>query len=237
MIKLYAFGSMPGLPDMSPFVVKAMTLLKMAGAEYTVDLKGFRRAPKGKLPYFDDNGVIVADSTFIRQHLEKARGVDFDAGLSAQERAQGWALERLCEDHLLWIIARDRWQDDDNFAHGVGPFFDKLLPALGRGAIKWMLRRSVVKRLWQIGVGRFNNEELAVLGARDVEALATQLGDKPYLFGDKPCGADATAFAMINLLLDPTTAGPTRDAAMTKPNLVAYRDRMMRQYFPDVGAA
>ncbi len=237
MIKLYAFGPMPGLPDMSPFVVKAMTLIKMAGEDYTVDLKGFRRAPKGKLPYIDDNGVIVADSTFIRAHLEKTRGIDFDAGLSEQERAQSWAFERLCEDHLLWIIARHRWQDDDNFARGAGPFFDKFLPPVGRGVIKWMIRRDVVKRFWQVGVGRFSDDELAVLGARDVDALATQLGDKPYLFGAKPSGADATAFGMINLLLNPTTASATRDIALAKPNLVAYRDRMMQRYFPAVATA
>jgi hypothetical protein len=33
---------------------------------YQTDPTGFRRAPKGKLPYIDDDGERIADSTFIR---------------------------------------------------------------------------------------------------------------------------------------------------------------------------
>lgn len=232
-VKIYGFGPAPGLPDLSPFVIKAMTLLKMAGADYVVDTTGFRKAPKGKLPYIEDNGVVVADSTFIRFHLEKSRGVDFDAGLSPAQRAQGWAIEKMCEDHLLWIIARLRWRDDANFARGIGLFFDRILPAPIRAPAKWTIRRQIVKRLWQMGVGRFTDAELSILGARDVEALATLIGDKPFLMGEVPCAADAAVFAMLNLLMDEATTSPTRDAAMAAPNLVAYRDRMMARFFPE----
>src|SRR4051812_24609446 len=58
-------------------------LLKLARLAYRVDTGGFRKAPKGKLPYIDDDGTIVADSTFIRLHLERKHGIDFDAGLDA----------------------------------------------------------------------------------------------------------------------------------------------------------
>jgi glutathione S-transferase len=233
MIKIYGFGPAPGLPDLSPYVLKAMTLLKIAGLDYVVDTTGFRRAPKGKLPYIDDNGVIVPDSTLIRFYLEKTRGIDFDAGLSPQERAQGWAVEKMCEGELLWIVAFHRWHDDDNFANGVGRFFESVVPAPFRGAVKWMVRRDLLKRFRLLGVGRFNEIERATLGARDVETLATLLGDKPYLMGEKPCAADAAIFATLTLLLDKNTISPTRDAALAKPNLVAYRDRMMARYFPE----
>jgi len=66
MITLYGFGPAFGLPDPSPFVTKAEVLLKMAGLEFRTDANGFRKAPKRKLPYIDDGGTIVADSTFIR---------------------------------------------------------------------------------------------------------------------------------------------------------------------------
>jgi glutathione S-transferase len=234
MITLYGFGPAPGLPDLSPFVMKAMTLLKFTGVEYTVDTTGFRRAPKGKLPYIDDDGVLVADSTFIRFHLERTRGTDFDAGLSPQERAQAWAVEKLCEDHLMWIVARHRWTDDENFARGLGPVFDRMLPAPARAPVKWAIRKGVSWRFWQQGVGRFTPAELAVLGRRDVETVATLIGDKPYLFGEAPCAADAAVFAMLTLLMDPASASPTRDAALSMHNLVAYRDRIMGRYFPAV---
>jgi hypothetical protein len=58
--------------------MKTETLLKMANLRYRTDNSGFLRAPKGKLPYIDDDGEIVADSTFIR----KKYGIDFDPGLT-----------------------------------------------------------------------------------------------------------------------------------------------------------
>ena len=84
MITLYSFGPAFGLPDPSPFVMKAEVLLKMAGLSYRADTKGLRGAPKGKLPYIEDDGERIADSTFIRWHIEKKYGFDFDRGLSAE---------------------------------------------------------------------------------------------------------------------------------------------------------
>ena len=63
MITLYSFGPSNGLPEISPFVMKAEVLLKMAGLPFRTDTGGFRKAPKGKLPSIDDEGEIVADST------------------------------------------------------------------------------------------------------------------------------------------------------------------------------
>lgn len=231
MFKIYGFGPTPGYPDRSPYVVKAMTLLKMAGVNYTVDTTGFRKAPKGKLPYIDDDGVIVADSTLIRFHLEKTRGVDFDAGLTHEQRAQSWAIEKFCEDRLLSFIAFHRWTDDANFARGIGVFFDKTLPAPIRAPAKWAIRRGIAQR-FKKNIARFSKDELTAFAARDADALSMLLGDKPYLMGEAPCAADAAVFATVALLLDPGSNSPLRDAALTKPNLIAYRDRMMGQYFP-----
>ena len=69
MITLFGFGPAFGLPDASPFVTKVEILLKMAGLPYRTDATGFSKAPKGKLPYIDDDGARIADSTFIRSHI------------------------------------------------------------------------------------------------------------------------------------------------------------------------
>jgi glutathione S-transferase len=233
MIKLYCFNPARGLPDASPFVVKAMTLLKLAGLGYVEDRTGFSRAPKGKQPYIDDDGTIVADSTFIRFHLEKAHGADFDKSLTSEQRAQAWAIEKMCEEHLYWVVVHTRWMDDANFERGPAKFFDAVPAALARPAVKWFVRRKVARSLWAQGMGRHSGQEIAELGLRDIEALATLLGDKPFLFGEAPCGADATVFAFVATIMAPIAESPVRDAALAKPNLVAYRDRMMRAYFPD----
>ena len=61
-----------------------------------------------------------------------------------------------------------------------------------------------------------------------------QPGEHPYLMGDPPAGADATIFAFVAGLLRPVFDTPLRDAAEARPNLVAYNQRMTRQYFPDL---
>ena len=75
MITLCKFGAHFGLPDASAFCVKAEILLKMAGLKYEVDLDSFKNAPKGKLPYINDGGKTVGDSTFIRLHIEEKYGL------------------------------------------------------------------------------------------------------------------------------------------------------------------
>src|SRR5262245_40460626 len=126
MITLYTFGPNFGLPDASPFVTKAEVLLKMAGVPYRTDTSGFGKAPKGKLPYIDDDGARIADSTFIRWHIEQKYGFDFDRRLAAEQRAAAWAFEKLCEDNIYWALVDARWVDDDNFRKGALNFFSKV---------------------------------------------------------------------------------------------------------------
>jgi glutathione S-transferase len=230
MIKLYTFGPMADLPDASPFVMKVMTLLKLAGLDYVEDRGGYGKAPKGKLPFIEDNGVVIADSAFIRFHLEEQHGANFDGHLTAEQRATGVAVEKMCEDHLIGIVAHIRWLDDANFENGPARFFDRA-PALIRPFIKKMVRRKVAKALYVQGIGRHTDAERLRLGVQDVDALSTLLGDKPYFFGDAPSGTDATVFAFVAGLLSPLSASPLRDHALALPNLVAYRDRLTAQFF------
>ena len=70
MIVLYGFGPGFGLPEISPFVTKTEVQLKMAGLAYGKEKARPMASPKGQLPYIDDEGEAIADSTFIRAHIE-----------------------------------------------------------------------------------------------------------------------------------------------------------------------
>lgn len=231
MITLYTFGSAFGLPDASPFVMKAHVLLKMAGQPYQVDKKGFSKAPKGKLPYIDDAGTVVADSTFIRWHLEKKYGVDFDQWLSPEQRAVAWAVEKMLEDNLYWIGVYWRWLNDANFAKMAAVFF-KPVPAPLRGLVQALVRRSVRKTVKAQGIARHSEADMTAIGAKGMDALATLLGDKPYLMGDQPCGTDAMMFASLASSLCPHFDGPMKQVIGRHANLVAYEARMRQRYFP-----
>jgi glutathione S-transferase len=230
MITLYTFGPYFGLPDASPFVIKAMLLLKLAGLEYSEDRGGYRKAPKGKLPYINDDGLIVADSTFIRFHIEKKYGFDFDAGLTPEQRAVAWAIEKMCEEHLYWALVAARWFDDANFAKGPAQFFGAV-PMPFRPIVQRLVRRKVKKTLKLQGFGRHTPAARDALAIADIDALAALIGDKAFLMGDRPCGADATVFAFAAGFLTPVFATPIRTAAERHKNLTGYRDRIMQQYF------
>ena len=230
IITLFTFGPYFGLPDGSPFVTKAMLLLKFAGLPFEENQHGYRRAPKGKLPYIDDAGLVVADSTFIRFHIENKYGFDFDAGLTPEQRAAAWAIEKMCEDHLYFAVLASRWLDDINFARGPAQFF-KILPLPLRLIVPGVVRRRVKETLKLQGFGRHTPAEQNQLAIADIDAIANFLGEKPFLMGEQPCGADAAVFSFVAQLLIPLFVTPTRAAAEKHQNLISYRDRVLRHYF------
>ena len=208
-------------------------LLKLAGQSYAENRGGYGKAPKGKLPFIDDSGTIVADSTFIQRHIEKKYGFDFDSGLSVQQRSIAWAFAKMCEDHLYWATIHTRWIDDANFAKGPAHFFDTV-PAPIRGLVKAMVRRKQKKALNLHGLGRHSEAEIAALAIHDINAISAYLEGHAYFMGDAPTAADATIFPFVAGLLCTTFNSPLRTAAEALPNLVDYNQRMMRQYFPEL---
>jgi glutathione S-transferase len=233
MITLYAFGPGFGMPDPSPFVLKAETLLKMADLPYKIDTKGFSKAPKGKLPYIDDDGERIADSTFIRWHLENKHKIDFERGLSGEQRAVAWAFERMAEDHLYWTLVDARWTSDGNFDKGPRMFF-KGIPAPMRPFIVSMIRRKVRRSLHGHGMGRHKPDEIAALGKGSIDAIAGYLGQKPFFMGAEPLGVDATMFAFTAGVLCPLFNTPIRAAAERHDNLKRYVGRMTARFYPDL---
>lgn len=231
MITLYAFGPAFGLPDPSPFVMKVEVLLKMAGLEYRSDPGGFRKAPKGKLPYIEDDGDRIGDSTFIRWHIEKKYQIDFDRGLSTEQRAIAWAFEKMAEDHLYWTLVDERWNDDENFAKGPASFF-RQVPAPMRPFVIAMVRRGLRKQLHGQGTGRHSRAEIVALGTRSLAAMADYLGEKSYFMGSEPTAVDATMFAFAAGTLCPLFETPLRRAAEQHDNLKRYAARMLARYYP-----
>ena len=232
MLVLETFGPAWGLPDPSPFVTKAMVLLEMAGLEYETRSGDPRKAPKGKLPVLHDNGKLVPDTTFIRWHLEEAHGVDFYKGLSGAQKASCWALEKMLEDSLYWAVVHERWMIDANFDKGPRVFFEAV-PALMRPFIISMVRRQVKRDLQGHGMGRHSRAEIVRLGMASLAALSEILGDKPYVMGDDPCGADATAYGFVANALCEQFDSEILQAGTKHPNLAAYNARMAERYFVD----
>src|SRR5262245_8034800 len=112
MIILNKFVPAWGLPDLSPFCIKVETYLRMAGVPFQSRVADARSAPKGKLPYLDDGGTLIADSRDIIAHLEAKLPRPLDTGLGASERALATAFRALFESELYFCALYRRWQLD-----------------------------------------------------------------------------------------------------------------------------
>jgi glutathione S-transferase len=93
MITLYSSGPMFGLPHPNPFVIKADVLLKMFGLEYRAAPMTFGGAPKGKVPYISDDGLVLGDKicgadASVFGSLYSASSSYFNTGLGAYIRSQ-----------------------------------------------------------------------------------------------------------------------------------------------------
>jgi glutathione S-transferase len=232
VITLHVFGPAFGLPDPSPFCIKADILMQMSGLPYTPVRGDMRKAPKGKLPLIVDDGQTIADSSFIRFHLEAKHGIDFDKGLSPAEKGVCWAVEKMLEEQLYWIVVQERWMSDANFARGPAHFF-KAVPALMRPIVVALIRRKVRNNLHGHGIGRHSEAERLVLARRALGAIAAILGDRHYLGGDKPAGADATLGAFMLSGLSPFFDSGLRGVIEEHPALVAYAKRTGTRFYPD----
>jgi glutathione S-transferase len=231
MITLYGFGPAFHLPDPSPYVLKTEVQLQMAGLDYAKVFCRPDSSPKGQNPWIDDDGERVADSTFIRAHIERKYGLDLDAGLDDAQRAIAWAAERMLENHLGWCMVHSRWVLKENFEKGPAHFFDGAPEAM-RDQLRQDARRQVNANVRAVGIGRHTDDEITDLGEKSLAALSCMLGTKGYLMGERPSGVDATLFGMMAAILTPFFDSPLRGRAERYGNLVAYADRMMAQYFP-----
>lgn len=230
---LHVFGPAFGLPDPSPFAVKGDMLMKLSGLDYRAQPGDVTKAPKKKFPVLVDSGEFIPDSTFIRLHLEEKYGIDFDKGLDARQRGIAFAVEKMLEDNLYWAIMYERWMVDENFDRGPRSFFDAIPQPLRAIAVPVILRQ-VKRNLWGHGMGRHTRTEICRLGGLALAALADVLGGNRYLMGDKPCGADATAFAFASSALCPLFESELLIQARSHPNLVAYSERIMKEFYPEL---
>lgn len=236
MRKLLVFGPAFGLPDPSPFCCKAMVLLKMAGLAFEPTPADVRKAPKGKFPVLvEDDGSLVADTTLIRMHLETTYGTDFDPGLSAVDKGIAWAFEKLAEAELYFAITHERWIVTENFDAGPRTFFDAIAMPM-RPLVVTLVRRQIKRDLHGQGMGRHSRDEIATLAARGFDAISAQLGDKPWLMGEQPCGADAAVWSMVACAAVARFESPITRHVLSTPNLITYRDRGLATWFPELKA-
>jgi len=222
------FGEISG----SPFAVKAIALMEMSGQAYQLDVNPDpRKAPKKKWPVLTDAGQLIPDSDQIREHLETKYSVDFDAGLTAEQKAVSRMVIRAFEENVYFAIVANRWMDDDRWAITKEAFFAGMPPVIG-GFIANSVRKGVIKQCLAQGMGRHSDAEQVARVAKDVSAFATLLGDKPFLHGDKPTGADASVVPLLRAQASFPQQNALGDLVLQNPALVDYIERGKAAMYP-----
>jgi glutathione S-transferase len=231
MIRLYQFRPVFGLPNASPFCMKVETYLRMAGLAYECPRGAdVRKSPKGKMPYIEDEGTIVADSAFIIDYLKRKYGDALDSHLGAAERAAALACQRMLEENTYWAVLYFRWLDEAGWKLTREAFFGWMKPPL-----KWIVpplaRRIVRRELHGHGMGRHARDEIDAIGRKDLTAAADFLGDQAFFMGARPSSLDATAYAFLANVLWVPIESPLKAHARQRPQLEAYCRRMKEKYF------
>lgn len=232
-ITLVQFPRRLGVANPSPFCVKLELWLKLAGIDYVVKEQVMPgSSPKKKIPYVIIDGHEMGDSTLVIEHLTKARGIDLDKGLSERERALDQAVWAMCDERLYWYAVSDRW-----LGAGwpvVAETFFGGIPFPMRTVIKFFAQRSVRQQLWAQGTGRHSPDEILEMARRDIDALASIVGDGPYVHGEKIRSIDAVVYAFVVNMTEVELETPITEAARAHANLVAYARRITEEYFPDL---
>jgi glutathione S-transferase len=232
-IKLFQFPRMFGIPNLSPFCCKLETWLRITRVPYEVaDTPNPRKGPKGKLPFIEDAGMRIADSSRIVDHLVKTRGVDPDARLNTSQRAIALLVQRTLEEHYAFVLAYTHLVRDEGLRHTVARFDS--VPAIVRPLVARAVLGQIKKLLWHQGILRHSDQEILESGLRDWRAVLTVMCDGPFFFGDEPTGVDAIVFGALAASVLTPIESPIRDFLRSQPAVVAYADRMLARFFPEL---
>jgi len=225
----------------SPFGLKLETWLRINKLNYhNVSNEMTKGSAKGQIPFIELNGRQFADSNVIIDHLIQAYNLGIDKNLTTRERAEARAIHVLIEESLFRCVQSDRgrnfgWIATDKgflpYFTGVKKFlFEKILVKKLQGAIR---NATIVQ-----GIGRLSQEEVDEVAKKDLTALSTFLGEKRYLFGDRPSTIDATLFGHLCQITDTPLASDKIKPYMEQstPNLVEFVKRVKAEYWPDWSA-
>jgi glutathione S-transferase len=235
-IKLYQFPRMFRVPNLSPFCCKLETWLRMTRIPFeVVDTSNPRKGPKGKLPFIEDDGVRIGDTSLIIDHLKRTRGVDPDARLNAAQRTASLLVQRTLEEHYAFVTLYTHFIRADGWRHTRANF--DTVPAVIRPLVESMVRGRMRKILWTQGILRHSDADIIEAGLRDWRAVLAIMPGGPFFFGDEPTGIDAVVFgALATSVLTPIES-PIRDFLRSQPGCVAYAERVLARFFPEFAAA
>jgi len=229
MNTLYTFPAAFGLRNVSPFCLKVEMALTYLNIEFEIrEMSDPRQAPKNKLPFMDFNGEIIPDSELIFEYLDRVSQGKLYAGLSAEQKAKGFAFARLAEDHLYWIMVASRWLDASWFPNVTRGFFGKMpIP------MRWIVPSVALKQMKQTyklqGLGAHTLDEQKNFARRDLQSISDAVGENSFLLGAELSAFDFTVAPQVIGILDNSPETWLTPIVREFDNLPVYVERVQQE--------
>ncbi len=197
MLTVHILPAAWGLPSVSPFCLKLLTWLRLAGIEHEPVNANLQKAPRGKVPWVELDGEIIPDTELIIGRLGAHFDVQLDARFDPEQHARGHVLRRMIEEHTYFALVWDRWIDDAHFEEYLRPLLKGMLPPVLNLALPNVIRNGVRKQLHQQGIGRNDRATIMAKALADLDAIEQLLGVDSFLLGKHPSSYDAAAYGVL----------------------------------------
>ena len=233
MITVFNFAPAWGLPTPSPFGLKLEAYLRFANIAYECEfVQRPVHSPKGTVPWIRDNGLELADTGFIIEHLQQVHGDRLNDGLTVTQLATAHAVRRMVEENLARIIGYTRWLTDENWPVtrevGFGAMDEPW-----RSNISAKARERIRENMHLHGIGRHTPDEVQSIGLQDVKTIEKLLADSTFLIDNRPREVDASVFGILAQYIIPPLRCGISDYARNSKTLTRYCENILGEYFPD----
>lgn len=155
--------------------------------------------------------------------------------MNSTQRAECVALTALVDERLHDAMLHFFWSHDVNFEHVTRKLYGDALPFPLGYVVRTRRRHQITAQLAAVELADVRVAASVVRAVCD--ALAERLADAHFFFGDRPSSFDGAAFGFLAVALHAPLPDTTlRDAVKVHANLVAFVERILREYFhsPDV---
>jgi glutathione S-transferase len=220
MLTLYSYPEMFGVADNNGYGLKVFAFLKLAGVAFTHEhVFDASAAPRGQLPYIDDDGDVVGDSEAIIAHVTARYRVGIDAALTPAQRTTNLLVTRMLDD-LYWVMSYSRWKDERFYPAFRDAFMAQHSRIDATGLDK--ARDYNAQRYFFQGIGRYLPDQAYARGIADLRTLADLIPADGYLHGARPTSIDAGIYGFIANIHFFPIATPLKAAVAAHPNLVRH---------------
>jgi len=220
MLTLYSYPELFGVADNNAYGLKVFAFLKLTGVPFRHEhIFDASKAPRGQLPYVDDDGEIVGDSDTIIAYLIAKYRLTIDAALTQPQRDTDHLITRMLDD-LYWVMSYSRWKDERFW-----PLFQQALltqhPSLTEEGLR-KAREFNANRYYYQGIGRYDPDAAMQRGLRDLETLAHLMPAAGFLHGPQPTSIDAGIYGFIANIYFYDIPTPLKQFVDAQPNLVRH---------------